>query len=149
MNKKLIRLTEQDLHRIIKESVNKILNEMYDDSIANRKRFELDRKTVPTTHKEKMAHILKYGKNPTLKYDDDNPLKNSTAMDYYNHNVEDHNGSWAMMALGKGDGKYDGAQQMAQKYNGTRKSIMPFANDEKLKVLQDMDNGVYPEIYRG
>ena len=28
MNKKLIRLTESDLHRIVKESVNKILNEM-------------------------------------------------------------------------------------------------------------------------
>lgn len=27
MNKKLIRLTEQDLHRIVKESVNRILNE--------------------------------------------------------------------------------------------------------------------------
>ncbi len=27
MNKKLIRLTESDLHRIVKESVNKILNE--------------------------------------------------------------------------------------------------------------------------
>ena len=27
MNKKLIRLTEQDLHRIVKESVNKILKE--------------------------------------------------------------------------------------------------------------------------
>ena len=29
MSKKLIRLTEGDLHRIIKESVNKILNEEY------------------------------------------------------------------------------------------------------------------------
>ncbi len=28
MNKKLIRLTEQDLHKIVKESVNKILNEV-------------------------------------------------------------------------------------------------------------------------
>ena len=28
MNKKLIRLTEGDLHRIVKESVNKILNEI-------------------------------------------------------------------------------------------------------------------------
>lgn len=28
MNKKLIRLTEQDLHKIVKESVNKILNEI-------------------------------------------------------------------------------------------------------------------------
>lgn len=29
MNKKLIRLTESDLHKIIKESVNKILKEVY------------------------------------------------------------------------------------------------------------------------
>ena len=28
MNKKLIRLTESDLHRIVKESVNKVLNEI-------------------------------------------------------------------------------------------------------------------------
>lgn len=30
MNKKLIRLTESDLHRIVKESVNKVLNEVWD-----------------------------------------------------------------------------------------------------------------------
>lgn len=30
MNKKLIRLTESDIHRIVKESVNKILNEIGD-----------------------------------------------------------------------------------------------------------------------
>ena len=30
MNKKLIRLTESDLHRIVKESVNKVLNEIGD-----------------------------------------------------------------------------------------------------------------------
>ena len=30
MNKKLIRLTEQDLHRIVKESVNKALREDFD-----------------------------------------------------------------------------------------------------------------------
>ena len=30
MNKKLIRLTEGDLHRIVKESVNRILKEEYD-----------------------------------------------------------------------------------------------------------------------
>lgn len=29
MNKKLIRLTEQDLHKIVKESVNKVVNEVY------------------------------------------------------------------------------------------------------------------------
>ena len=31
MNKKLIRLTESDLHRIVKESVNKVLNEVSAD----------------------------------------------------------------------------------------------------------------------
>ena len=30
MNKKLIRLTEGDLHRIVKESVNRVLNEIGD-----------------------------------------------------------------------------------------------------------------------
>jgi hypothetical protein len=32
MNKKLIRLTESDLHRIVKESVNKIMKEAFDVS---------------------------------------------------------------------------------------------------------------------
>ena len=31
MNKKLIRLTESDIHRIVKESVNRILKEAYSD----------------------------------------------------------------------------------------------------------------------
>ena len=31
MNKKLIRLTESDLHRIVKRSVNKVLRESYND----------------------------------------------------------------------------------------------------------------------
>ena len=35
MNKKLIRLTESDLHRIVKESVNKVLNEIGDKSRKN------------------------------------------------------------------------------------------------------------------
>jgi len=34
MNKKLIRLTEQDLHKIVKESVNRILNEC--DELADK-----------------------------------------------------------------------------------------------------------------
>jgi hypothetical protein len=33
MNKKLIRLTEQDLHRIVKESVKKIIKESEEDSV--------------------------------------------------------------------------------------------------------------------
>jgi hypothetical protein len=36
MNKKLIRLTESDLHRIVKESVNRILNEIDGDDGFNR-----------------------------------------------------------------------------------------------------------------
>ena len=34
MNKKLIRLTEQDLHRIVKESVNKIVKEGFDEGMG-------------------------------------------------------------------------------------------------------------------
>lgn len=36
MNKKLIRLTESDLHRIVKESVNRVLNESYYNSSDSR-----------------------------------------------------------------------------------------------------------------
>ncbi len=35
MNKKLIRLTESDLHRIVKESVNRVLNEMRPETYAS------------------------------------------------------------------------------------------------------------------
>ena len=43
MNKKLIRLTEQDLHRIVKESVNKILTELDWKTYANAARKASDR----------------------------------------------------------------------------------------------------------
>lgn len=49
MNKKLIRLTEQDLHRIVKESVQKILNEIGD------------------TEKGQFALGSVYGRNPDIK----------------------------------------------------------------------------------
>ena len=35
MNKKLIKLTESDLHRIVKQSVNKILRESHFDDMFN------------------------------------------------------------------------------------------------------------------
>ena len=41
MNKKLIRLTQSDLHRIVKESVDSILKESYD--VAEPYCFETDR----------------------------------------------------------------------------------------------------------
>lgn len=37
MNKKHIRLTEEDLHRIVKESVNRVLNELSTPTIVNAK----------------------------------------------------------------------------------------------------------------
>lgn len=42
MNKKLVRLTESNLHRIVKESVSKILKESYD--VMEPYSFETDRK---------------------------------------------------------------------------------------------------------
>lgn len=42
MNKKLIKLTEQDLHRIVKESVNKILNEMSPEMYMNYQKGRLN-----------------------------------------------------------------------------------------------------------
>ena len=46
MNKKLIRLTEGDLHRIVKESVNRILNESFNDAMLKddiRRYFEFEK----------------------------------------------------------------------------------------------------------
>ena len=42
MNKKLIRLTESDLHRIVKESVNKVLNQLSTPIIVRSKRVALN-----------------------------------------------------------------------------------------------------------
>ena len=41
MKKKIIRLTESDIHRIVKESVNKILRESYSDSITYGNKYEV------------------------------------------------------------------------------------------------------------
>ncbi len=39
MRKKLVRLTESDLHRIVKESVNRVLKEMEEGKITNNKPY--------------------------------------------------------------------------------------------------------------
>lgn len=39
--KKLVRLTESDLHRIVKESVNRVLNESYLDNINDDHKYEV------------------------------------------------------------------------------------------------------------
>ena len=46
MNKKLIRLTESDLHRIVKESVNRILNEYGNTSVGQKKLGALQARKV-------------------------------------------------------------------------------------------------------
>lgn len=57
MNKKLIKLTESDLHKIVKESVNKILNEVLDttDSI---KSFYRDKGEQLSKPKSKIKGML-------------------------------------------------------------------------------------------
>ena len=74
MNKKLIRLTESDLHRIVKESVNEILNErLYDIPFnVNYKDIETLNK-IASTIKEIMGRT-EYG-NKQYLFDAYNSLK--------------------------------------------------------------------------
>ena len=51
MNKKLIKVTESDLHGIIKESVNKILKEFVDSGHAGKKRYNTIVKFLDGTEK--------------------------------------------------------------------------------------------------
>ena len=74
-NKKLIRLTESDLHRIVRESVNKVLNERIiqigDDDYEDGKKMK---RNVPNT-KGRM------GQNQQVKH---NPTPNANGISYYN-----------------------------------------------------------------
>ena len=56
MNKKLIRLTESDLHRIVRESVNKVLNER----IEGERESNLDPKIVQAIKNVAKGYIDKY-----------------------------------------------------------------------------------------
>ena len=62
MKKRIIRLTEGDLHRIVKKSVNRILRESYEDDeiIAenNPLRYEV---VVPNPNQELVSATLKTG----------------------------------------------------------------------------------------
>ena len=42
MNKKIVRLTESDLHRIVKESVDRVLNEISDDTLLRAHKKAVD-----------------------------------------------------------------------------------------------------------
>ena len=61
MNKKLIKLTESDLHRIVKESVNKVLNEIGD---TTKGQYMLGRLAARTKMKgDNISDIKKYASN--------------------------------------------------------------------------------------
>ena len=70
MNKKLIRLTESDLHRIIKKSVNKILKETADGQQFNRGEFEEDRASLLQIMRHLEAYQNKNFPNPEFCIED-------------------------------------------------------------------------------
>ena len=73
MNKKLIRLTEQDLHRIVKESVNRIMEEYYP---VNSNDFAKDYRLGAKGYVNGSANM------PNPKYDDAAPYSKYIG-DYY------------------------------------------------------------------
>ena len=128
MNKKLIRLTESDLHKIVKESVNRVLNEMgspkrremtndwlgSDDGAANRRRFEIDKRF----HRNEPWHPI------AVEGDEDDPLEFSTAMGLANQNVHDSNGLWSMLAqIPDPENSRLSMGARARRYNGTIDSL--------------------------
>ena len=57
MNKKLIRLTENDLHKIVKESVNRILNEIGD---TEKGRDNINQAMINSVHND-IKHSVEQG----------------------------------------------------------------------------------------
>jgi hypothetical protein len=60
MNKKLIRLTESDLHKIVKESVNRILSEMNEGKYVNNKPYQGKDPIAMGKHKERAINRMKH-----------------------------------------------------------------------------------------
>lgn len=134
--KQVIRLTEGELHSIIKESVKKVLRE------NDNKRHEMDadwkdydgysRMLKQDFERDKSRVLKRYpwdNREPTTLFDiemtnDEDPLKYSSAMGLYNDNVYDRKGKWSMAAqLTTPDGHpYDVATR-ARRFNGTIDSL--------------------------
>ena len=55
MNKKFIRLTESDLHKIIKESVSRVLNEMDWKTYMNASRKAYNNDEIPRSNRFEKA----------------------------------------------------------------------------------------------
>ena len=60
MDKKLIRLTETDLHRIVKESVNKILNEIGDTAKGQYMLGRLQGRQINDGQRDKAMNTMSY-----------------------------------------------------------------------------------------
>ena len=76
MEKKLIRLTEGDLHRIIKESVNKILNEVYQDNNGTFQDIDYSDIQNNAYTDTRTGHGVFNGRNDMMDY-----IKNGYGMD--------------------------------------------------------------------
>ena len=89
MNKKLIRLTESDLHRIVRESVNRVLNEMDYDSRekAMKQHPSLMDKVDPRTFANRARGVNAQGR----PRNDDQYTMQSSAVDAWNKRYERHN----------------------------------------------------------
>lgn len=68
MNKKLIRLTEQDLHRIVKESVNRVLNEIGDTPRGQYMLGRLQGRQIKNGDGDSAAKTAKYASSEQDKF---------------------------------------------------------------------------------
>lgn len=113
MNKKLIRLTEQDLHRIVKESVNRVINEIGDTpkgqymlgSLAARQNYGGINIDDPDDiygyeDSQDMFNTLNYAQNERRKH----PEIEDELQDFHDLGFED-NDEYCVPRIGKRKGK--------------------------------------------
>ena len=76
MNKKLVRLTESDIHRIVKESVNKILNEIGDTPRGNFALNAIKGRRAAKHYRTNMGANAEAENNKVFRMADDTAWKN-------------------------------------------------------------------------
>jgi len=125
MNKKLIRLTESDLHRIVKESVNKVLT-------------ELDWKTYANYANRRRAQ----GEWSKADAGDDAAIdafnKKYHASDYENRNGLERSANFSMSNGADGAKKYDLGYRSSVKNNG----------DYQQYINRHRESGLYEPFYK-
>ena len=83
MNKKLIRLTESDIHKIVKESVNKILNEIGDTYNGYKMLGRLQNKKAYIDNDDNAAEEVHNYRQNVLKNNPEFAKKDQEIQDYY------------------------------------------------------------------